>query len=76
MSISSPTNICDFNSIDNNKFQYSLPKSLLEEFLSGKTLDNLEIYTNEESEQLQNDINDLYESIIAKNPEKEKKVHH
>lgn len=63
--------VCDLSLIYNESYQYSLPQKVLEGFLSGKAFDNPEIYTGEESDRLRNDINSLYQNILATNPARE-----
>lgn len=64
--------ISDLNLIYNENYRYSLPRPILESFLSGIAFDNPELYTSEEAEKLKDDINELYQSILAKNPPQEK----
>lgn len=64
-------NVCDLNRIYNESYKYSMPKDVLESYLSGKAFDNPDFYTSEESQRLQNDINTLYQSILEKNPDRE-----
>lgn len=68
------TNICNLDLIYNPDYKYSLPKSVLESFLSGSAFDNKENYTKKEFENLCHDINDLYQTIILENPVKENLV--
>lgn len=63
--------VCNLDLIYNSDYQYSLPKNVLESFLSGKAFDNKENYSSKESEDLRDDINDLYQKIISANPAKE-----
>ncbi len=51
-------------------YEYSLPKSELERFLSGKAFDNPEIYSEDESLRLHADIKDLFQRILSSNPRK------
>jgi hypothetical protein len=67
-----PTNICDLELIYNDQFQFSLPKTVLEEQLSGKAFDHKEFYTDEEFDALCTDINDLFQKMLAANPIQEK----
>jgi hypothetical protein len=53
-------------------FEFSLPRKILEEYLSGKAFDNPEFYTEVEARQLRQDISTIFEKIIAANPLKEK----
>lgn len=70
MSSQVSSDVCNLSLIYNEGYQYSLPQKILEGFLSGKAFDNLEVYTGEESERLNRDINELYQSILAINPAK------
>ena len=67
-------NVCDTRLIyDRDKgYEYSLPKGMLESFLSGKAFDNPEVYTEEESLRLAQDINELFQNMLSINPVKEK----
>ncbi len=67
-----PCNVCNLDLIYNSDYKYSLPKNVLEGFLLGKAFDNKENYTVEEFENLNKDINALYQQIISANPAKEK----
>ena len=68
-----PSNdVCNLSLIYNESYRYSLPQHILEGFLSGKAFDHLEVYTSEESERLRSDINALYQSILVRNPAREK----
>lgn len=66
-------NVCDTCLIYDTVggFEYSLPKGVLESFLSGKAFDNPEPYTEEESIRLQEDINEIFQKILSINPVKE-----
>lgn len=63
--------ICNSNLIYNSEFNYSLPKSILESYLSGKAFDNPEFYTQDESKRLHEDIHDIFQTILSANPIKE-----
>jgi predicted ABC-type ATPase len=52
-------------------FAYSLPRSVLESYLSGKAFDHKEVYSREELDDLKADICDLYRTIIEQQPAKE-----
>lgn len=65
-------NVCNLDLIYNSDYQYSLPQKVLESFISGKAFDNKENYIEEESRNLHNDINELYDRIISAAPAKEK----
>ena len=71
MSSQVSSDVCNISLIYNESYQYSLPPTILESFLSGKAFDNPEVYTGEESEKLRRDINELYQSILATNPVRE-----
>lgn len=60
--------ICNLDLIYNESYQYSLPQIVLKSFLSGIAFDNPDAYTQEESERLRSDINELYQNILASNP--------
>lgn len=60
--------VCDLNLIYNERYQYSLPRKVLEEFFSGKAFGNREFYTPKESKRLGRDINQIYQNILSKNP--------
>ncbi|CCB85918.1 unknown protein [Parachlamydia acanthamoebae UV-7] len=64
---------CDLNLIypTETGYEYSLPKNILESFLSGKAFDHSEEYSKEESRNLRDDINALYQKILSENPENE-----
>lgn len=66
--------VCDMSLIYDKEggYEYSLPKGILESFLSGKAFDNPEVYTESESEGLREDINDIFQNIISANPVKER----
>ena len=66
-------NVCNVDLIYDKAhgYEYSLPKNFLESFLSGKAFDNREVYSDEESRRLQDDINELYQRIIGSMPVKE-----
>lgn len=65
-------NICDLSSIYNKAggYEFSLPQSILESYLSGKAFDHPVPYTAEELDALNADINDLYQKILEGNPSK------
>lgn len=64
--------ICDLDRIYNENFNFSLPRNILEGYLAGKGFDYPETYTQEESNNLYADINEIFSKIISKNPVKEK----
>lgn len=53
---------------------YSLPREVLEEWASGKAFDHTEKYTLEESRLLEEDIQDIFDSSMARAPEPELRV--
>lgn len=67
---SATSNICDLNLLydEEGGFEYSLPRNILEGFLSGKAFDNPNPYTSEELSKLFEDINGLFQAIISTNP--------
>ena len=66
-----PRDICNLDEVYNEAFQYSLPRPILESYLSGKAFDNSQEYSLEESENLKQDIHDIYQNILSKNLRKE-----
>lgn len=60
--------VCDLNRIYNKEFEYSLPRTVLEGFLSGKAFDNPNKYSAEELQNLKTDIRELMEKILSRNP--------
>lgn len=66
-------NVCDLSLIYNKDsgYEYSLPKSVLESFISGKAFDNPVVYSEEESKNLKDDIRYIYQDIMDKNPAKD-----
>lgn len=69
--------INDINNLDliynkENGFEFSLPKSILLSYYSGKAFDHPIEYTAEEKANLKQDTSDIFVSIISKNPIKEK----
>lgn len=65
--------ICDLDSIyDKSKGDgYFFPRNILESYLSGKAFDHPEPYSVSESQKLREDINQLYQKIVSKNPVKD-----
>lgn len=57
---------------DPTGFAYSLPRSILESFLSGKAFDHKEFYSQEDLQNLKVDICNLYQAIIDERPVKER----
>lgn len=64
-------NVCNLDLIYNNSYKYSLPKNILEGYLSGKGFDYTQIYTGDEAERLYQDINEIYQNILMEEPLKE-----
>ena len=54
--------VCSLDNIYNSTdgFEYSLPRAVLEEYLSGKAFDNKEVYSEEDSRNLRDDIQEIY----------------
>jgi len=67
-----PYDVCNVDLIYNkaNGYEYSLPKNILESFLSGKAFDNPEVYSEEEALKLRDDINKLFERMMSTKPTK------
>jgi len=65
--------ICNLDHIYNTSdgFEYSLPRPLLEEYLSGIAFDNKEVYSEQESQNLREDIEEIFKKIMSKNPIKD-----
>jgi hypothetical protein len=63
--------VCNLSLIYNESYHYSLPRTVLESFLSGKAFDHPEAYTEEEAERLRSDINALYQTLLARKPIRE-----
>lgn len=63
--------VCDVNNIYNQEYKYSLPKTVLESFISGKAFDNPSVYSDKEAINLRYDIQEIYDSILAEEPVKE-----
>jgi hypothetical protein len=64
--------VCDIDHIYDTGYSYSLPKNVLQGFLSGKAFDHPEPYSQEESQRLRDDINTLYQNILVEAPLREK----
>ena len=62
------TDVCDLEQIYNSEYTYSLPRAILESFLSGKAFDHKEKYSAEELENLYEDIRDIYKTNLSHNP--------
>lgn len=60
--------VCDLSSIYNENFQYSLPKTVLESYISGKAFDHSDLYTLGEREDLEEDTREIFAGILSKNP--------
>ncbi len=64
--------VCNTDLIYNpEKYEYSLPKGILESFLSGKAFDHPMPYTENESARLHEDINELFQHILSTQPVQE-----
>ena len=66
--------VCNVDRMYDRGYLYSLPRTVLEGFLSGKAFDNKEAYTEEESQRLRHDINELFQKILSINPVKAKEA--
>lgn len=64
--------ICNLDLLYTDAYTYSLPRNILQSFLSGKAFDNKEVYTDDEAARLDKDINGLWQVIMATNPVQEK----
>ncbi len=62
------TNVCNLDSIYHKDFAYSLPRETLESFLSGAAFDNPTPYSQNESKNLEDDINDLFQALVPSEP--------
>lgn len=63
-------NICNLDRIYNAKYEYSLPKKVLESFISGKAFDHPREYSLIEQKDLQKDILDIYRKVMSANSSK------
>jgi predicted ABC-type ATPase len=63
-------NVCDLNAIYGSTYSYSLPRGVMESFLSGKAFDHPNVYTAEESEALAVDIQAIYTKAMGQNPQR------
>jgi len=73
----SPTtalDVCQLDHIYNEKFTFSLPRSILEGYLSGVAFDNKVPYNPAEMASLQEDINEIYQNIVAADPLKKSHI--
>jgi hypothetical protein len=72
-SSSSPSELFNLNLIyhPDSNFVYSLPREVLESYLSGQAFDYQKLYIPDELEDLKRDISDIYQFILSENPEKE-----
>lgn len=57
--------ICNLDLIYNREYEYSLPRSILEGYLSGKAFDYNTEYTKEELDALKRDVNEIFQRIIS-----------
>ncbi|MBS0619885.1 MAG: AAA family ATPase [Verrucomicrobia bacterium] len=64
--------VCNLDAIYNQDFQYSLPRTILENFQVGLGFGRKEKYTDEEQRALCQDIQGIWNRILEKNPPKEK----
>lgn len=63
--------VCDIDAIYNEEYSYSMSKSMLESFLSGKAFDYSEYYSSNELDSLKADIRDIFQDVV-KSPVKDK----
>ncbi|MBX9923533.1 MAG: zeta toxin family protein [Rhabdochlamydiaceae bacterium] len=59
------SDICNINRIYNENYEYFLQKKTLEKLISGKALDHPYEYSEQEQENLQEDIRDIYRKTIS-----------
>ncbi len=73
MSSITAVDVCEMGPIYDEAagYKYSLPQSVLEGFLSGKAFDHPKVYSADESVRLHDDINEIYQAILARGPEKD-----
>jgi Cdc6-like AAA superfamily ATPase len=62
--------VTDLSLIYNSGYSYSLPESVLQSFLLGKSFDNPDFYTSDEFELLKADINEIFQTIMSSEPVK------
>ena len=67
-SSSASYDVCDLDAIYNSTYSYSLPKGVLQDFLSGKAFDYPTVYTSDEAAKLNADINELFQTMMDSNP--------
>lgn len=60
--------VCDLDQIYNDYYAYSLPREVLESFISGRAFDHPGAYTLEEAVRLREDICEIYQAIIDSKP--------
>jgi hypothetical protein len=63
--------VLNTDQIYTDTYQYSLPKNVLESFLSGKAFDHHQPYTEEESARLEADIRTIFQTVLSFHPVKE-----
>lgn len=72
MLAAAPYDVCDMSLIYQEEgFQYSLPRKVMEGFLSGKAFDHLVEYTEEESLRVCEDIRQIFETILSLDPDRD-----
>lgn len=64
------TDLFNLDAIYNDQFTYSLPRANLENFAKGLGLDNKVEYTPAEFELLKQDIQEIWDRIMASNPDR------
>ncbi len=63
--------VCDTSLIyQEGVYEYSLPRKVLEGFLSGKAFDHPEAYTDDEFGRLCEDIREIFETLVSSGPER------
>lgn len=72
MSSKTSFDVCDFKHIYKPDFKYSFPEKDLRDLFSGIGFGRTVSYDSDESKNLREDINALYQQILSENPAKEK----
>lgn len=63
--------LCDISRLYTDAYSYSLPQKILEGYLSGTGFPDSVAYTQEESQRLREDIQEIAQNILGANPVKE-----
>lgn len=62
--------VCDLNTIYNQHYTFSLPRTVLESYLNGNSFDWKKNYTEDEQGRLYCDIERIYAQMMARQPER------